>query len=115
MLTIVRSIPVLLQRVQSGTHSYHHFGRLRAAVVHGLVLGAWSFSVGLPTIVVFGGHLARLSNTDTLSLPRDFHIWVGLTTNNDVVFDEFDGVVLAVAALRGGLAQILWVQNSVLH
>lgn len=65
-------------------------------------------------IDILGGHLAGLADPDALSLASDLHILVHLTTDNDIVFDKLDSIVLAIIAFRGGMAEQFRIQDPIL-
>ena len=90
---------------QPWAHTHHHLARLRAGV-NRVVLrcGRLSRFVFCSTVVdvllgidgVLSRDLARLADSDTLPLTSNLHIWISLTTDDDVIFNEFDCVVLTV-------------------
>ena len=92
-------------RGQPRTHTHHHLAGLRAGVdrvvlrcgrLSRLVLRGTAAGVCFGIDGVLSSDLARLANSDALALTSDFHVWIGLTADDDVVLDQLDCVVLTV-------------------
>ena len=64
---------------------------------------------------LLSGDLARLADSDAFALACNLYIGVRLTTNDDIVFNQLDRVILAVVCpvLGRKASKLLRVQNLI--
>ena len=101
-----------IYRSQPWAHTHHHFRRLWAGI-YWIILGGWGFDIRGSRVL--SRDLAWLTDTYALTLAGYLHVGVCLTSNDNVVLDELDCVILAVIdVLRGESPKLLWVQYLVI-
>ena len=90
-LVLYTNLATIIIALKSRWHSYHHFRRLWARIHRGVLCG-WIFV----SLFVLSCHLARLTNSNLLSLPCDLDIRIHLTPNHNIFFHKLNRIILTV-------------------